>query len=86
VSVGDRSAIVTVTTPRGPVEVVRQQWRSQRPNSSWEWVWLARRRGQIDWRQAPSAREAIRQATLVRPGKPPAWLADAAASAEREIG
>ena len=41
-SVANRSEAVTVSTPRGPVEVVRQQWRSQRPGSSWNWEWLAR--------------------------------------------
>lgn len=28
-SVGNRSEIVTVKTPRGASEIVRQQWRSQ---------------------------------------------------------
>ena len=32
-SVGNRYDIVTVETPRASVEVVRQQWRSQRPGS-----------------------------------------------------
>jgi len=45
-SVANRSEAVTVPTPRGPVEVVRQQWRSQRPGSRWNWEWLARRVGQ----------------------------------------
>jgi hypothetical protein len=44
-SVSDRTEVATVTTPRGPVEVVRQRRRSQRPRSPWELVWLARRRG-----------------------------------------
>ena len=72
-SVANRSATVTVTvtvtTPRGPVEVVCQQWRSQRAESKWAWEWLARRAGQRDWRQGSTAREAIRQATLLPPGK-----------------
>jgi hypothetical protein len=45
-AVANRSDPVTVATPRGPVEVVRQQWRSQRAGSRWEWEWLARRGGQ----------------------------------------
>jgi hypothetical protein len=36
-SIANRSETVTVPTPRGPVEVVRQQWRSQRPGSRWQW-------------------------------------------------
>ena len=36
-SVANRSETVTVPTPRGPVEVVRQQWRSQRPGNRWNW-------------------------------------------------
>jgi hypothetical protein len=76
---------LTVATPRGPVEVVRQQWRSQRAGSRWAWEWLARRRGQRDWKQGTTAREAIRQATLLAPGKQPGWLAAAVAEAEREL-
>jgi len=48
-STANRSETITVPTPRGPVEVVRQQWRSQRPGSRWSWEWLARRAGQRDW-------------------------------------
>ena len=83
--VTNRSEILTVTTPRGAVEIARQRWRSQRPNSPWEWVWIARRRGQVDWRHGASAREAIRQATLMAPGKQPGWLVEAATTAEREL-
>ncbi len=72
-------------TPRGAVEVVRQQWRSQRPGSRWQWEWLARRRGQREWRQGTTAREAIRQATLLAPGKQPAWLLETAARATQEL-
>ena len=50
-AVANRSDPITVATPRGQVEVVRQQWRSQRAGSGWQWEWLARRRGQSDWRQ-----------------------------------
>ena len=74
-----------MSSPRGEVEVVRQQWRSQKSNSRWEWEWMARRSGQRQWREATSAREAIRQATLLAAGKQPAWLAQAAAQAEREL-
>jgi hypothetical protein len=81
----NRSEPTTVGTPRGPVEVVRQQWRSQRAGSRWEWEWLARRRGQRDWRQGPTAREAIRQATPLAPGKQPPWLITTVAEAEREL-
>ena len=80
-----RSETLTLSSPRGEVEVVRQQWRSQNSNSRWEWEWMARRSGQRQWRQATSAREAIRQATLLAADKQPAWLAQAAAQAEREL-
>lgn len=76
-SVANRSEIVTVTTPRGAIEIVHQQWRSHRPDSTWEQVWLARRRGQRDWRQGTSAREALRHAALLPSGKQPAWLSEA---------
>jgi hypothetical protein len=84
-SIGNRSDPVTVATPRGPVEVVRQQWRSQRRGSRWDWQWLARRDGQRDWRQGATAREAIRQATLVPAAKQPSWLIEVAAYATREL-
>jgi hypothetical protein len=84
-SVRNRSEIVAVSTPRGPVEVAHQQMRPLGPGKPWEWVWVARRRGQKDWRWASTAREAIRQATLLAAGKKPAWLTEAAAAAERQI-
>jgi hypothetical protein len=84
-NVRNRSETLTLSSPRGPVEVVRRQWRSQKSNSRWEWEWMARRSGQRQWRQATSAREAIRQATLLAAGKQSAWLAQAAARAEREL-
>lgn len=84
-SVSHRSDPVTVRTPRGPVEVVRQQWRTQQPRGKWRWEWLARRRGQRDWQQGTTAREAIRKATLLSAGKQPSWLLEAAAAAEKEI-
>lgn len=84
-AVANRSERSTVTTPRGPVEVVRQQWRSQRAGSRWEWEWLARRRGQRDWRQGATAREAIRQATMLPAGRQPGWLLETAARATKEL-
>src|ERR1700682_5713055 len=84
-AVANRSDPLTVATPRGPVEVVRQQWRSQRAGSRWAWAWLARRRGQRDWKQGTTAREAIRQATLLVPGKQPGWLIAAVAEVERGL-
>jgi hypothetical protein len=64
----------------------RQQWRSQKTSDSrWRWEWLARWRGQKTWREASSAQEAVRQATLIGAGKQPAWLAQAAADAERLV-
>jgi hypothetical protein len=67
------------------VEVVRQQWRSQRAGSRWQWEWLARRGGQRDWKQGSTAHEAIRQATLLAPGKQPGWLTAAVDEAERGL-
>jgi hypothetical protein len=64
-AIANRSEPITVSTQRGPVEVVRQQWRSQRAGSRWQWEWLARRGGQRDWKQGSTAHEAIRQATLL---------------------
>jgi hypothetical protein len=84
-AVRNRSATVTVKTPRGPVEVVRQEMRGLRQRSSWTTFWVARRKGRNDWAQADSAREAIRRATLLAPRKPPSWLLAAAADAERLI-
>ena len=84
-AVRHRSATVTVATPRGPVEVVRQEMRGLRQRSSWTTFWLARRKGRNDWAQADTAREAIRRATLLAPRKPPPWLLEASADAERLI-
>jgi hypothetical protein len=41
--------------------------------------------GTNDWAQADTAREAIRRAMLLAPCKPPPWLLEAAADAERMI-
>jgi len=48
-------------------------------------AWLARRKLRNDWSQADTAREAIRRVTLLAPRKPPPWLLEAAADAERMI-
>jgi len=64
----NRSDTITVSTPRGLVEVVRQRWHSQRVGSRWQWEWFTRRGGQRDWKEASTSREAIRQATLLAPG------------------
>src|SRR5664279_4904914 len=84
-AVANRSDPVTVATPRGPGEVVRQQWHSQRAGSRWQWEWLARRGGQRDWKQGTTAREAIRQATLLPTVKQPGWLTAAVDEAEHGL-
>jgi hypothetical protein len=76
---------VTVATPRGEVEILRQEMRGLRRGSSWKWFWLARRRGSAGWSEASTAREAIRRAILLPPRKLPAWLNEATAEAEREL-
>ena len=85
-SVANRSETLTITTPRGQIEVARQQWRSLHARSKWRWEWLARRAGQQDWRSGTTAREAIRQAALLPPGKQPAWLREAAERDQRARG
>jgi hypothetical protein len=52
---------------------------------SWTWFWLARRKGKTGWSEASTAHEAIRRATLLPPGKPPAWLNDVAQEAESKM-
>ena len=84
-AVRNRSEIVTVVTPRGPVEVLRQEMRGVRQSSSWTWFWVARRKGGGDWSEASTVREAIRKATLLPARKPPAWLRDAAVEVEKQI-
>lgn len=81
----NRSGTVTVPTPRGEVEVVRQEMRGLRRGTSWTWFWLARRKGSSGWSEASTAREAIRRAMLLPPRKLPGWLKEAAAEAEREL-
>ena len=84
-AVRNRSETMTVATPRGEVEVARQEMRGLSRGSSWTWFWLARRRGTSGWSEASTAREAIRRSILLSPGKHPAWLNEAAAEAEREL-
>jgi hypothetical protein len=82
-SVVNGSRIIAVLTPSGEVEVTRLQWRSVDPNS--RWVWVARRRGEVDWCRGASAREVIGRAVQLEGGPWPGWLAEAAGSAEREL-
>ena len=84
-AVRNRSEIVAVSTPRGPVEVVRQEMQGLKQRRSWTWFWLARRKGKTDWSEASTAPEAIRRATLLPPGKPPAWLRDVAEEVESKM-
>jgi hypothetical protein len=84
-AIRNRSETVNVETPRGPVEVARQQTRGGARGTSWRWAWLARRRGGGGWSEASTAREAIRHAMLLPPRKVPAWLNEAAAEAERQM-
>ena len=84
-AVRNRSEPVTVPTPRGPVEVVRQEMRSVRRGSGSRWVWTARRTGSVDWHEANTPAEAIRRAILLPARKPPAWLREAAATAEEQL-
>jgi hypothetical protein len=79
------SKIVTVQTPSGEIEVARLRRRSEPPASDWEWVWIARRGGETDWRRGASAREAIGLATGLEAGAWPGWLAEAAGKAEQEL-
>jgi hypothetical protein len=84
-AVRNRSEPITVGTPRGAVEVVRQQMRALRRNSGWTWFWMARRAGNADWHEASTPAEAIRRAILLPARKPPAWLREAAADAEAQL-
>ena len=74
-----------MTTPRGAVEVVRQQVRGLRRNTGWSWSWMARRAGSVEWHDAATAAEAIRRAILLPARKPPAWLHEAGATAEQQL-
>src|SRR5579872_7322126 len=84
-AVRNRSDPVTVGTPRGPVEVIRQEVRGLRRNSGWTWFWAARRAGRLDWQEASTPADAIRRATLLPAGRPPTWLREAAATAEQQV-
>lgn len=74
-----------MTTPRGSVEVARQEMRETRRNSGWRWFWMARRAGHVDWHEATTAAEAIRRAILLPARKLPPWLREAAATAEQQL-
>lgn len=74
-----------MATPRGPVEVARQQVRGLQRNSGWSWSWIARRGGSVNWHEASTPAEAIRRAILLPARKPPDWLREAAASAEAQL-
>ena len=84
-AVANRSESLAVMMQRGRVEVVRQQWRSRRTGSRWQWESLARRGGQRVWKQGSTAREAIRQAMLLSSGRQPGWLTAAVEEAERVL-
>jgi hypothetical protein len=84
-AIRNRSETISVVTPRGGVEVLRQEMRGLRRGTSWTWFWLARRKGSSGWSEASTAREAIRRAMLLPPRKLPAWLNEAASEAEREL-
>jgi hypothetical protein len=84
-AVRNRSEPVTIVTPRGEIEVLRQEMHGLRRGTSWTWFWLARRQGSGGWSEASTAREAIRRALLLPPRKLPRWLNEAVAQAEREI-
>ena len=84
-AVRNRSETVIVVTPRGDVEVARQEMRGLRRGSSWTWFWVAHRSGSGGWSEASTLREAIRRAMLLPPRKLLAWLNEVAAEAERKI-
>ena len=84
-SVRNRSEPTTIATPRGAVEVMRQEMRGLRRGGGWTWFWLARRKGKVDWFEASTAQEAIRRATLLPAKKPPSWLTKAASDADRQL-
>ena len=82
----NRSAIVTVMTPRGRIDVMHQEMRGLGKRSGWRRFWLARRSGTHDWAEATTPREAIRRAALLPAKKAPAWLDVAVADAEEQLG
>jgi hypothetical protein len=82
-SVTNGSRILTVITPSGEVQVTRLRRQSERPDR--QGVWVARRRGDANWRRGASAREVIGRATQLKGGAWPGWLAEAAGKAEQEL-
>lgn len=58
-----------IDTPRGPVEVVRQEMRGLRRGSGWNWYWVARRKGKVDWSEGSTAQEANVERPCSRAGK-----------------
>ena len=84
-AIRNRSESVTVVTPRGEIDVVRQEMRGLKRGSGWRCFWLVQRTGSAGWSEASTAREAIRRALLMPPRKIPSWVSEAAATAEREI-
>ena len=84
-AIRNRSEPAIIATPRGHVEVARQEMRGLRRGTGWTWFWVARRKGKIEWSDGSTAREAIRRATLLPAGKPPAWLVKAGSDAETQL-
>ena len=81
----NRSPIVSVTTPRGRIDVMHQEMRGLGSRSGWHKFWLARRTGTRDWVEATTPREAIRRAVLLPAKKTPGWLDAAVREAERQL-
>jgi hypothetical protein len=84
-AVANRSKPLTVETRRGPVEVVRQRWRSQRAGSRWHGNgWLAEPDTATGGKERPRAGRSARPRCSPR-GKQPTWLVKAAARATAEL-
>lgn len=81
----NRSPIVSVSTPRGRIDVMHQEMRGLGKRSGWHLFWLARRSGSHSWAEANTPQEAIRRAALLPAKKPPAWLDAAVSDAEQQI-
>lgn len=47
-AVRNRSEIITVSTPRRPLQVVRQEMQGLKRRRSWTWFWPDRREGKTD--------------------------------------
>jgi hypothetical protein len=80
-----RSETVSVDTPRGRVDVMRQEMRGLRQGSGWRTFWFARRAGKQEWAQANTSKEAIRKATLLPPKKAVGWLERAVAEVRDQL-